>query len=137
MPSIRDGISFDTESMSTWVSEIHQKDRTYSSKRRALAADLGMDDSTLKGFLPADDPTASKKSGTLGLDKVARLLGKPEFQDLRNHFPELAAAIPLETPIEFRLDIDFEGFGGTLQNRKVRLPVGKEGKLHVTITKTA
>jgi len=112
-----------------------EKDRAFSSRRKALADELGMRDSTLKGFLPARKSRSSKpKSGTLGLDKVAKLLAKPGFQDLLKEFPELGATAPLaEAPREIQLEIEFQGFGFKPEYRTLRLPLGKEGNLQIIV----
>jgi hypothetical protein len=115
------------------------KARAYRAKREALAKELGMADVTLKGFLPAKKSKAQKqKSGALGLDKVQKLLVKREFQDLRHHFPELGGATVHPDPISyFQLELDFSGFDVTPETRVVRLPVGREGRVRLRITKTA
>jgi hypothetical protein len=116
-----------------------EKDRAFSSRRKALADEMGMGDSTLKSFLPAKNPRSSEpKSGTLGLGKLAKLLAKPEFQDLLREFPELGSmAPPAEVLREIQLKIEFHGFGLKPEHRTLRLPVDKEGKLQLLITKMA
>jgi hypothetical protein len=115
------------------------KERAYRSRRQALANDLGMADVTLKGFLPAHRSRSEKsKSGTLGLDKLRKLLEKPDFHDLRSEFPELGpGAFQAQVLTEIQLELDFEGFDVAPQRSTLLLPVGREGKVRLTITKTA
>jgi hypothetical protein len=112
------------------------KDRGYRKKRAELAADLGISDVRLKGFLS----TKSKqpKSAALGFDKIGKLLNMEEFEDLRNLFSELPA-LPTATKVlrEIQLELDFEGFTVIRGSRTLRLPIGKSGRLHLTITESA
>jgi hypothetical protein len=115
------------------------RERAYRAKREALAGEIGMADVTLKGFLPAKRTKSRKpKSGTLGWDKLQKLLVKREFRDLRRHFPELGRPRSQPRPISYlQLEFDFKGFDVTPQTRIVRLPVGREAKVRLRITKTA
>jgi hypothetical protein len=115
------------------------KERSYRARRVALAQELGMADVSLKGFLPAKTPKSHKsKSGTLGLDKMQKLLSKREFQDLRRFFPELngSAAKP-PTNSYLQLELDFIGFDVPARRRIVRLPIGKTGRVRIRIAKIA
>jgi hypothetical protein len=105
------------------------KDRAYSKRRRDLAKELGMEDVTLKGFLQTRQ--------NLGWVKLDKLLAKGEFQDLQKHFPELEQLKTVQVSVfgEVQLELDFDGFDIAPEFRIVRLPVGKEGRLRVTIQK--
>ena len=107
------------------------KDRAYSKRRRDLAGELGMEDVTLKGFL--------QTSQNLGWMKLNKLLAKSEFQDLRNDFPELEQLKTVQVSVygEVQLELNFEGFEIAPESRIVRLPVGKEGRLRLTIQKVS
>jgi hypothetical protein len=111
------------------------KDRAYRLRRETLADELGVNDVTLKGFLPVQDSKSGKaKSGTLGFDKLRKLLAKQEFQDLRNEFPEVGIAVSQPPTFrEIQLELDFQGFDVSPQTRIVRLPIGREGRLRLTI----
>ena len=105
------------------------KDRQYSTRRRSLAKDLGIEDVTLKGFLMTPQ--------NLGWLKLGRLLAKQEFQDLRGNFPELDE---FKTPSpeasrEVQLELDFDGFEVAPECRLIRLPVSSESRWRLTIRK--
>jgi hypothetical protein len=116
-----------------------ERDRAYTARRKRLAESLDMGDSTLKGFLPTQNPkSAQPKSVTLGLDKVGKLLAMQDFEDLRSQFPELApVASPAVTLTEIQLEIDSLGFDESPELSTVRLPISKEGRVRLTITKSA
>jgi hypothetical protein len=105
------------------------KDRAYSKRRRDLAKELAMKDVTLKGFLLTPQ--------NLGWMKLGKLLAMPDFQDLRNQFPELEELKTVQVSVfgEIQLELNFDGFEITPALRIVRLPVGREGKLRLTIQK--
>jgi hypothetical protein len=103
------------------------KDRSYSGRRQALATEIGVADVTLKGFLQANQ--------ALGVIPLAKLLAKEEFRELRAQFSGVQGfTIPdVFVLAEIQLELDFEGFDTKPEFRSFRLPVGKEGRIRMTI----
>ena len=90
-----------------------------------------MEDVSLKGFLQTPQ--------SLGWLKLGKLLARQEFHDLRTYFPELDEFIAVEVPIltEIQLELDLDGFDFTPPFGVVRLPVGREGRVRLTIQKVS